>query len=453
MDRQEHDSDAFRGGALRATLGDSKGAAADGEGLVGEGNHYGFTLPDELVLLRDQVRRFMREEVKPVEDKLPHDAIGCAPEDRRRLRDQAAALGLTRLTVPEEYGGNPASALARVVIAEESAKCRLGGYAPALGAFGGGPPNVIWGGTPEQIAKYGVPCVEGSMRAFVAITEPTGGSDPRNNIRTRAVKQGDAWVLNGRKMWITGAEGADYGIVFARTRDGSAEPRSGERAPLANEREEPPASRGSPPEITAFIVEPKFPGISFNEIKVIRALSPYEIVLEDCRVPAANVLGDVGRGFGVAQNWLVDARIPYAAGCIGIAQEALDMACGWVKQRPARRGMLADKQAIQWMIADSEVELRAARLLIYDAASKVDAGLSGKVDASVCKLYGTETAGRVVDRAMQMFGGMGMAQEMPLERWYRELRVKRIGEGPSEVHRMVIARDKLRNTDGGMYFG
>ena len=129
------------------------------------------------------------------------------------------------------------------------------------------------------------------------------------------------------------------------------------------------------------------------------------------------------------------------------------MACGWVKQRPTRGGMLADKQAVQWMIADSEVELRAARYLVYDAATKVDQGQRVKVDASICKLYGTETAGRVVDRAMQMFGGMGMAKEMPLERWYRELRVKRIGEGPSEVHRMVIARDKLKNTEGGVYFG
>ena len=293
------------------------------------------------------------------------------------------------------------------------------------------PPNVIWSGTSEQIEKYGVPCVEGKKRAFVAITEPTGGSDPRNNISTRARKEGDVWILNGRKMWITAAGGADYGIIFAKTKDGA---------------------EGNPPQITAFIVEPTFPGISFNEIKVIRALSPYEIVLDNCEVPAENVLGEVGQGFGVAQRWLVDARIPYAAGCVGIAQEALDMACGWVKQRPTRDGMLADKQAIQWMIADSEVELKAARLLVYDAASKVDAGEPGKVDASVCKLVGTETAGRVVDRAMQMFGGMGMAQEMPLERWYRELRIKRIGEGPSEVHRMVIARDKLRNTNGGSYF-
>lgn len=399
---------------------------------MSETNHYGFQLPEELLLLRDQIRRFMREEVKPIEDKLPHDATGCAPEDRAKLKAKAEAMGLTRLTVPEEYGGNPVSAMARVIIAEESAKCRLGAYAPALGAFGGGPPNVIWGGTAAQIEKYGIPCVEGRKRAFVAITEPTGGSDPRNNISTRAVKRGDKWVLNGRKMWITGARGADFGIIFARTSDGG---------------------EGVPPQITAFIVEPEFPGIEFNEIGVIRALSPYEIVLENCEVPEENVLGEVGRGFAVAQSWLVDARIPYAAGCIGIAQEALDMACGWVKQRPTRGGMLADKQALQWMIADSEVELRAARMLVYDAASKVDAGLPGKVDASICKLYGTETAGRVVDRAIQMFGGMGVAKEMPLERWYRELRVKRIGEGPSEVHRMVIARDKLRNTDGGVYFG
>lgn len=397
-----------------------------------ESSYYGIRLPQELILLRDQIRRFMREEVKPIEDKLPHDAIGCMPEDRRRLRAIAEQMGLTRLTVPEEYGGNPVSCMARVIIAEESAKCRLGAYAPALGAFGGGPPNIIWAGTEKQIEKYGIPAVEGKAGAFVAITEPTGGSDPRNNIQTRAVKKGDRWILNGRKMWITGAKTATYGVIFARTDDGA---------------------QGQPPQITAFIVEPSFAGISFNEIPVIRALSPYEIVLDDCEVPDENVLGKVGEGFNVAQSWLVDARIPYAAGCIGIAQEALDMACGWVKRRPTRDGMLDGKQAIQWMIADSEVELRAARLLVYDAASRVDAGEPVKVDASICKLYGTETAGRVVDRAIQMFGGMGLAKEMPLERWYRELRVKRIGEGPSEVHRMVIARDKLRNTDGGLYFG
>ena len=155
---------------------------------------------EELDLLRDQIRRFMRDFVKPIEDKLPYNATGCGSEDRAILKSKAEEMGLTRLSVPEEYGGNPVSALTRVVIAEESAKCRLGAYAPALGAFGGGPPNVIWSGTQQQIEKYGVPCVEGKKRAFVAITEPTGGSDPRNNISTRARKERDVWILNGRKM-------------------------------------------------------------------------------------------------------------------------------------------------------------------------------------------------------------------------------------------------------------
>ena len=164
---------------------------------MNDGNHHGFALPDELIMLRDQVRRFMREEVKPIENGLPHDATGCAPEDRARLRATAEAMGMTRLTVPEEYGGNQVSALARAIVAEESAKCRLGAYAPALGAFAGGPPVVIWGGTPEQIEKYGMPCVDGKKRAFVAITEPTGGSDPRNNIETRAVFEGGKWRFDG----------------------------------------------------------------------------------------------------------------------------------------------------------------------------------------------------------------------------------------------------------------
>lgn len=399
--------------------------------MDGDGNHHGFTLSEELILLRDQVRRFMREEVKPVEDKLPYDATHCDPEDEARLRVIAEEMGLGRLNIPAEYGGQDNDNMIRVIVAEESSKCRLGGYRPALGAIRRGPPNIIWSGTFEQIEKYALPCVEGNASGYIAITEPTGGSDPRNNIQTRAKKQGDKWILNGRKMWITYAGVADWGIIFARTGE---------------------ASDDGPPQITAFIVEPDFPGISFEPIPVIRALYPYEIRLEDCEVPEENVLGEVGGGFNFAQTWLVAGRMPYAAGCIGIAQEALDMACGWVKQRISQRGLLADKQAVQWMIADSEVELRAARMLVYEAASAADRGEDVKVKASICKLYGTETAFRVVDRAIQMFGGMGVAREMPLERWLRELRVKRIGEGPSEVHRMVIARDKLRNTDGGVYF-
>jgi acyl-CoA dehydrogenase len=161
------------------------------------------------------------------------------------------------------------------------------------------------------------------------------------------------------------------------------------------------------------------------------------------------LLGKEGEGFKLAETWLVHARIPYAAGVIGIAQAALRLAIEWSKQRVTFKSPLADKQSIQWMIADSEVELRAARLLIYQAAWRGDMGHDIKVDASVCKVYATEVAGKIVDRCIQIFGGLGVSREMPLERWYRELRIKRIGEGPSEVHRMVIARDLLSSKSKG----
>ena len=156
-----------------------------------------------------------------------------------------------------------------------------------------------------------------------------------------------------------------------------------------------------------------------------------------------SLLGEEGKGFKFAEEWLIHARPPYAAATIGIAQAALDLAIEWATQRKTFGTLLSEKQAVQWMIADSEVDLRAARLLVYQAAWNGDKGRDIKVDASIAKVFGTEAAGRVVDRCIQIFGGMGVAQELPLERWYRELRIKRIGEGPSEVHRMVIARDLM----------
>src|SRR5256885_1429810 len=195
--------------------------------------------------------------------------------------------------------------------------------------------------------------------------------------------------------------------------------------------------------VSSFIVEKKFKGFSYKPVPVIRSYFPYEISLQDCEVPEENRLGNEGEGFKLAETWLVHARIPYAAAVIGVAKAALQLAIDWAKERETFGSRLADKQAIQWMIADSEIELRAARLLVYQAAWKGDLGQDIKVDASVCKVYATEVAGKVVDRCIQMFGGLGVAREMPLERWDREMRITRIGEGPSEVHRMVVARDLL----------
>ena len=380
-------------------------------------------LPEEMRMLRDTIRRFMAEEVKPAEDKLPHDAYTLEPEPLRVLQKKARELGVWCLETPSEFGGAGLNLLGQCVAAEETAKCRMGAYIAGCGAFGFDPPNVIWKGTPEQIRKYGMVNVETGDKAFVAISEPGGGSDPGRAIATRAERKGDRYVINGTKVWISGAGQAKWGIVFARVGDNKG--------------------RGG---ITSFIVEKDKPGMSLAKIPVIRSYFPYEVHFDNYEVPLENRLGEEGKGFALAEEWLIHARPPYAAATIGIAQAALDLAIAWASQRKTFGSLLADKQAIQWMIANSEVELRAARLLVYQAAWNADMGRDIKVDASICKVYGTETAGRVVDRCIQIFGGMGVAQEMPLERWHRELRIKRIGEGPSEVHRMVIARDLLGST-------
>lgn len=378
-------------------------------------------LSEELRQVQDTVARFMAAEVKPVEEQLEHDAYELPGPVLERLQDKARAIGLWCVRSPVEHGGAGLSLLGQAVVAEEAAKCRMGAYVPACGAFGADPPNAIYLGTPEQIAKYAVPGIRQGRKIYVAISEASGGADPARSIRSRAVRRGDKYVLNGSKMWITGADGADWGIVFART---------GEQG-----------DRGG---ITCFIVNGRPDGMSLRPIPVIRSYSPYEITFKDVEIPVEDRLGEEGKGFAVCEKWLVEGRIPYAAGTIGIAQAALQIAIDWARERETFRTKLADKQAIQWMIADSEIELRAARLLTWQAAWIGDLGRGDlKIASSIAKVTATETAGRVVDRCVQILGAMGVSRELPLERWYRELRIKRIGEGPSEVHRMVLARQLL----------
>ncbi|RKJ99750.1 acyl-CoA dehydrogenase family protein [Alicycliphilus denitrificans] len=378
-------------------------------------------LSEELRQIQDTVSRFMAAEVKPAEDKLPHDAYELPPEMLLPLQKKARDIGLWCVRSPEEYGGAGLSLLGQAVVAEEAAKCRMGAYVPACGAFGADPPNAIWLGTPDQIQRYGVPGIEGGKKIYFAISEASGGADPARSIRSRAVRKGDKYILNGSKMWITGAQGADWGIVFART---------GEQG-----------DRGG---ITAFIVNGNPEGMSLKPIPVIRSYSPYEITFKDVEIRVEDRLGEEGQGFAICEKWLIEGRIPYAAGTIGVAQAALQIAIDWAKERETFRTKLADKQAIQWMIADSEMELRAARLLTWQAAWIADLGRGDlKVASSIAKVTATETANRVVDRAIQILGGLGVSRELPLERWFREMRIKRIGEGPSEVHRMVLARQLL----------
>lgn len=325
-------------------------------------------------------------------------------------------MGLWCMGAPKEYGGQGLSTLGLAVVSEEAAKHRNGAYNPALGAFGTEPPAPLYGGTQEQIERYVVPVIEGTKRCFFALTEPSGGSDPARAVRTTAVKKGDRWILNGRKMFISHAADADFGLVVARSGEG----RTG---------------------LTSFIVERDSPGLTMTRIPVIRPMYPYELLLEDVEVPEENVINAQGRGFAVAQERLVRTRVPYAAGCVGIGQKALEMAIEYARDRVTFGEPLANRQAVQWMIVDSEIELRSARWLTWEAAIKCDRHEPARTEVSIAKLVSTETAGRVVDRAIQVFGGMGVTRELPFERWYRELRIKRIGEGPSEVHRHVIARD------------
>jgi acyl-CoA dehydrogenase len=380
----------------------------------------GWELPEELSMVRDTVRRFMRQEVKPIEDGLEHDAYKLPDHNLAALQAKAKALGLWCFRTPGEFGGAGLSLLGQAVVSEETAKCRMGAYVPGCGAFGSDPPNAVFLGSSFQIEKYALPAVARGDKVFVAISEASGGSDPARAIQTCAERHGDKYVLNGSKMWITAAAGADWGLVFARTG------KTGERGG-----------------ISCFIVDGNAPGISMKPIRVIRSYSPFEMHFDNVEIPAENRLGEEGQGFALCEKWLVEGRIPYAAGTIGIAQAALEIAIDWARQRKTFNSTLADKQAIQWMLADSEMELRAARLLVYQAAWCGDLGKDMKVESSIAKVVATETAGRVVDRCVQILGGMGVAAELPLERWYRELRIKRIGEGPSEVQRMVVARHLL----------
>jgi acyl-CoA dehydrogenase len=196
--------------------------------------------------------------------------------------------------------------------------------------------------------------------------------------------------------------------------------------------------------ISALVVDADSAGLSKRPIGVLTSFSPYVLHFDNVEVPVSNRIGEEGAGFSLATRFLIHSRITYGAGPIGIAQEALRIAIEWARERTTFGVKLADRQAVQWVLADSEIELRAARLLIYQAAWKADLGQNVKTDASIAKLYSTEAAFRVVDRCMQILGALGLSQELPLERWFRDLRVKRLGEGATDIQRMVVARELLR---------
>ena len=385
-----------------------------------------FELSDEQQLIIDNVRRFIREEIRPLEPDLDPDAYRLRPEDDERLTAMVKEMGLYQMDVPEEYGGPGVDTVTRTLVAEEISQHRAGLYAPAYGVFGNGPQGQLYMGTDEQKEKYLWPTIRGEKSGFFGLSEPSGGSDPARAIQTRGVRDGDEWVINGGKLWNSGADTADYGVVYVRT-----DPSKGRQG------------------ISAFIIDTDTPGFRVERlVQVLRAHYTTELSFTDMRVPHANLLGEEGGGFALANDYLARNRIPYSAAGIGVAVFAQEMAIDWAKQRVTFGEPLASRQAIQWMLVDNEIDLRSARWACLAAADKAERGLPFRFESSMAKLVSTEGAGRVVDRCMQIMGGLGMSKDLPMERWYRELRIRRIGEGPSEVQRIVMARDLLNIGSG-----
>jgi acyl-CoA dehydrogenase len=287
-----------------------------------------------------------------------------------------------------------------------------------------GPPNLymlLGAGSDAQKAKYLAGYHSGTLKGAIAISEPAAGGDPAGMI-TRAGKHGDQWVINGRKIWISYADDADFAIVMARVGEGKRQ-------------------EG----ITAFIVDRGTPGfIVEREIPMIGSSNTFEVVFDDCRIPGHAVIGKIGDGYAPMQHRLVIRRLEIGSTAVGRAQRALDMLCEHALQRTTFGVPLADRQAIQWWIADIATRLHAARLMIADAAAKYDRGEDARTEIAMIKVFAPELAAEAVDYAMQTLGALGMTKETALYPMWQNARLARIYEGPSEVHRQTIARRTLK---------
>ena len=388
-----------------------------------------FTLPEELRMLRDTVARFVREELLPLErdvikreaERGLTDAPLIDPEVEKELNRKAKAIGLYGIDVPEEYGGQNLGMLAKAVVIEELKTSIVPFVLPPDS------PN-LWmlreTCKGDQIQKYLLPYASGDKKSAIAISEPGAGSDPAG-MKTRAEYKNGKWVLNGQKIWISHARHADFMIVMAVT-----DPAKG--------------SRGG---MTAFLVDKGTKGLSIPSVfNTIGEHAPYAVFLDNVELSDDQVLGEVGNGFGPMQNRLGVRRMEIACRALGYARRCMDLMLTQANQRKTFGALLAERQQVQWWLADSWQEMEMVRWITWRLAWKMDqGGADWRREASMVKLQGSEMIARVSDRAIQLLGGMGVSKDMPLEYIARAVRVLRIFEGPSEVHRWVIARDLLRN--------
>ena len=382
-----------------------------------------FALSDEHRMLKELVARFVQDELMPLEaGVLAREAdgkgLGIGAAENARLDEVSKSLGLWGLDAPEDVGGVDLPAVAMVGVNEELGKTITPYTLPPDS------PNLrMLAATvnERQREAYLAPYVRGETISAIGISEPGAGADPAGML-TRADRDGDDWVINGRKIWITRAEEADFTILMAVTNK----------------------EKGARGGMSAFLVDKGTPGFNvLRKIPMIGGQATYEVALEDCRVEGWKLLGEEGNGFAPMQLRLGTRRIEMASWSIGMAQRALDMICEYAPQRKTFGLPLSERQAIQWWVADAATRIHAARLMTYDCAWKLDQGRDVRVEISMIKGYATEMAWEVVDRAMQTFGAMGMTKELPLQLMANRLRAMRIYDGPTEVHKWVVARNLM----------
>jgi acyl-CoA dehydrogenase len=387
-----------------------------------------FTIPDDLRELLGRVRAYVDEDALPAEAEIedPEDVL-ASWHVVERLRDRARERGIYTPHLPEEWGGLGVGVLGMALVSQE---CGVSGLASlglnAMAPDEGNMHTLLVAGTGDQLETYLRPLAEGRTRSCFAMTEPDVASSDPTNLRTTAVRSGDEWVLNGRKWCITGAHGAAFAIVVARTGGHGDEP----------------AGHG---DYSLILVPTDTPGWEVErdpQWMGSHAPGGHPVVtLTDVRVPASNLLGQEGEGFAIAQKRLAGGRLAHAMRWIGLAQRALDLSARRLLERKAFGKELARHQGLQFMIADSAMDLYASRLMVLHTAWKVEQGLPHRQEVAMTKTFVSEAFGRIADRAVQVHGAAGIAMDLPIARIYQDARAARIYDGASEVHRMVIARD------------
>ena len=389
--------------------------------------NFGLTAEQEMVV--KTVRGFVEKELYPLEPEV--ERTGHVPKELGRdIQRKVKALGFYAPNIPEKYGGGGLDNVTMALLERE-----LGRTSWALHVWWGRPSNILCACNEEQKPRYLAPTVSGEKIDALAISEPDAGSDVRS-MKCSARKVGADWVINGTKHFISHADVADFVILFAATGEDSPSPLAGEGQ-----------GGGSKKRITCFLVDRGTPGFEVRpgyQSVSVRGYNNSILTFDDCRVPASQILGDEGQGFEMANTWLRSTRISVAATSVGKARRAFDLALNHAARRRQFGSPIGKFQGVSFQLADMVTEIDAAEYLTLAAAWRLDQGLHADREIAQAKLYASEMAARVTDRAIQIFGGMGLMTELPLERMWRDVRVDRIWDGTSEIQRHIIARDLLR---------